>query len=174
MQGKGEMTDRRDHESRSTDETGTGHAQGAAFDSITNAPRRHLLETYPRQRDNGDERRYHDKRAGFFKCLPQDDRGEVDRDAYAMLLPALQTGEPADFEEISLSPDAERRLANPQAAYAFESDEPGLVGHRVAAGTPLRQPRDGRGDRRGVLAGADARGAVRLLRRRPQHRRCHQ
>jgi hypothetical protein len=73
-----------------------------------------------RQRSNGDEQRYPDKRASFFKCLPQNELGEVDLDAYAALLAALSTGRPADFEDIPLSSSAARKLANPQAAYAFD------------------------------------------------------
>ncbi len=91
-----------------------------AFRIRVDAALTHLREKLPRQHTNGDEERYRDKRASFFKCLPQDDLGEVDRHAYAHLLKALRRGKPADFEEIPLSIDAERRLANPQAAYAFD------------------------------------------------------
>lgn len=73
-----------------------------------------------RQRSNGDEQRYPDKRASFFKCLPQNELGEVDLDAFAALLAALRTGRPAGFEDIPLSSSAVRKLANPQAAYAFD------------------------------------------------------
>lgn len=72
------------------------------------------------QSSNGDEQRYPDKRASFFKCLPQNELGEVDLDAYAALRAALSTGRPADFEDIPLSSSAVRKLANPQAAYAFD------------------------------------------------------
>ena len=173
MQWKGEMIDRRDHESRSTDEIGTGREQGAASDSVPNASRRHLLETYPRQRDNGDERRYHDKRAGFFKCLPQDDLGEVDRDAYAMLLRALRTGEPADFETIPLSDAADRRLANPQAAYAFD-----LMSRDSWATQLPPAPRFNSAEIAAEIGEVYWRVLTRdipfRLRGRSQHRRCHQ
>lgn len=80
----------------------------------------HLHEEYPRQISNGDEEFYPDRRANFFKCLPQDDLGEVDPLAYEQFLAALRSGEPAVFEAIPLSNEAARKLANPQAAYAFE------------------------------------------------------
>jgi len=79
-----------------------------------------LRDDYPNHKDNGDETRYTDRRASFFKCLPQNDLGEVDGDAYRLYRKALYSGKPADFERIPLSPEAARRLANPQAAYAFD------------------------------------------------------
>ncbi|NNL65432.1 MAG: phosphoesterase [Myxococcales bacterium] len=84
------------------------------------AARLHLAERTPRKADNGDEQRYADQRASFSKTLPHDDLGEVDRSAYRALLRALASREPADFEAIPLSPQADRRLANPQAAFVFD------------------------------------------------------
>jgi membrane-associated phospholipid phosphatase len=86
----------------------------------TDAALDHFEETVPRQRNNGDEKRYRDKRANFFKCLPQNQLGEVARSAYADFLRALHSGDPADFDAIPLSNIAERGLVNPQAAYAFD------------------------------------------------------
>jgi hypothetical protein len=80
----------------------------------------HFREKSERQHSNGDEQLYADKRASFFKCLPQNELGEVDLGAYEALLAALWSGRPADFEDIPLSPSAVRKLANPQAAYAFD------------------------------------------------------
>lgn len=74
----------------------------------------------PPQPTNGDEAFYADRRASFFKCLPQNDLGEVDAAAYQSLLDALDSGDAADFDLIPLSAQADRRLANPVAAYAFE------------------------------------------------------
>lgn len=91
-----------------------------AFQIRKNAALRYLKEKEGLKRSNGDEERYTDKRANFFKGLPQNELGEVDLDAYAMLLKALDSGKPDEFEAIPLSPFAERRLANPQAAYAFD------------------------------------------------------
>jgi hypothetical protein len=80
----------------------------------------HLGEREPRQENNGDERRYADKRASFSKALPHDSLGEVDLSAYRALRDALGSGRPEDFDDVPLSSGAERRLANPQAAYAFD------------------------------------------------------
>jgi hypothetical protein len=80
----------------------------------------HLREQDPAQHSNGDEHRYADKRASFSKTLPHNDLGEVDPPAYHDLLEALNTGDPADFENIALSTAADRLLANPQAAYALD------------------------------------------------------
>ena len=71
-------------------------------------------------RSNGDEERYHDKRASFFKCLPQNELGEVDLDAFDRLGKALERGRPVDFARIPLSSSSVRKLANPQAAFAFD------------------------------------------------------
>jgi hypothetical protein len=85
-----------------------------------NAARVYLKEREILKRSNGDEERYGDKRANFFKGLPQNDLGEVDLFAYARLLKALDSGKPEAFEHIPRSKYASRRLANPQAAYAFD------------------------------------------------------
>ena len=90
------------------------------FQVRKNAALVYLKEKERLKRSNGDEERYTDKRANFFKGLSQNELGEVDLFAYAMLLKALDSGKPADFEAIPLSPFAERKLVNPQAAYAFD------------------------------------------------------
>jgi hypothetical protein len=69
-------------------------------------------------RANGDEERLPARIACFTKGLPHDPAGRVDPAAYDLLLRALTSGEPADFERIPLGGFA--RLANPQAAWAFE------------------------------------------------------
>lgn len=73
-----------------------------------------------RQENNGDEALYLDFRGSFTKALPHNHLGEVDPAAYQGLLNALESGEPSDFEQIQLSPQANRKLANPQGAYKFE------------------------------------------------------
>ncbi len=71
---------------------------------------------------NGDEYLYPNKIASFSKALPHNHLGEVDINAYWELTRALSTGNPEDFEYIPLGGAA--RLANPQAAYAFEMAGP--------------------------------------------------
>ena len=71
---------------------------------------------------NGDEKRYPNKIASFSKALPHNDLGEVDLDAYNQYIKALKSGDPDDFERIPLG--GERKLVNPQAAYAYEMAGP--------------------------------------------------
>ncbi len=89
-----------------------------AFLLRQNAALIHLHEKVGPQRNNGDEKRYPDRRANFSKGLPHNNLGEVDSGAYFRLLNALASGEPADFEAIPLGGTA--KLTNPQAAFAFD------------------------------------------------------
>lgn len=91
-----------------------------AFWIRTEAAERYRSEPLVEHRTNGDEERYPDKRASFFKCLPQNDLGEVNPSAYAAFLKAMRSGEPGDIDAIPLAAPAVRRLANPQAAFAFD------------------------------------------------------
>jgi len=91
-----------------------------AFQIRQDAAQDHLKEKSSPQANNGDEERYADKRACFSKTLPHNDLGEVDPKAYAALLSALASGDPDLFEQIPLAPQAEAKLNNPQATYAFE------------------------------------------------------
>lgn len=65
---------------------------------------------------NGDEQRYLNRIANFSKCLPHNDLGEVDGTAYHTLLDALSGT--ASCDAIPLG--GKVKLANPQAAFAFE------------------------------------------------------
>ncbi|MEZ5581841.1 MAG: hypothetical protein R3F37_02820 [Candidatus Competibacteraceae bacterium] len=98
--------------------------------------REHFFAELPSQLCNDDEALYADKRANFSKCLPHNDLGEVDPDAYQSLRTALETGDPADFDAIILAAEAGlgngQRLANPQAAYAFEMTGIGSHATRIA------------------------------------------
>jgi len=81
---------------------------------------------------NGDERRYENKIGSFSKALPHDANGEVDRAAFAALVHAMRTSDPADFEAIPLG--GPTKLVNPQAGFAF-----GYRGADAQA-TPVRVP----------------------------------
>ncbi|MEM9291107.1 MAG: vanadium-dependent haloperoxidase [Acidobacteriota bacterium] len=94
--------------------------QVRAFQVRNRAARKLFNATLADQECSGDDSLYSDRRASFFKTLPQDDLGEVDGAAYDAFLTALTSGDPADFEAIPQSVQADRGLANPQAAYAFE------------------------------------------------------
>jgi hypothetical protein len=68
---------------------------------------------------NADERIYPSRIGNYSKALPHiAPLDEVDPGAYKSLLDALASGEPSDFENIPLGGTA--KLANPQAAYAFD------------------------------------------------------
>jgi len=79
---------------------------------------RQLAGAFPERRTNGDEDAHPAGLANFTKTLPHNRLGEVDPDAYRTLLRALDSSRPADFDKVSLAGGA--RLANPQAAFAFE------------------------------------------------------
>jgi len=82
--------------------------------------------------DNGDEELYADKGATFTKCLPHDNFGRVDLNAYASLINALSTGNPSDFNAIPLG--GTRTLNNPQAGLAYDLE--GTDGHNLAVAPP--------------------------------------
>ncbi len=77
------------------------------------------------QTPNQDELIYSGKIANFSKCLPHNDLGEVDSNAYQQLLTAIDSAQAADYEAIPLGGTA--KLANPQAAEAFQLE--GLDSH---------------------------------------------
>ena len=71
---------------------------------------------------NSSEQSYPSMIANYSKCLPHNDLGEVDLDAYNALIHALETGDPRDFEAIPMGGVV--RLTNPQAALAFDLQGP--------------------------------------------------
>jgi hypothetical protein len=87
------------------------------------------LPSYP---TNGDETAYPSRMASFTKGLPHNDLGEVAPAAYAALLHAIHTTQPAAFEAIPLG--GKVPLANPQAAYAFALE--GLDPHQLECPAP--------------------------------------
>jgi hypothetical protein len=77
------------------------------------------------QATNGDEQKYSDKRASFGKSLEQQDSGLVNITAFNQMVTALQRGTSDGFLDITMGTDpVQRRLVNPQAAYAFNFDGP--------------------------------------------------
>lgn len=81
---------------------------------------------------NNDES-YADKRGSYHKLLPHTAIGEVVPAAYAELRAAIASGDPEDFEAITLDPASERQLITPQASLAYVTT--GLDPHfgRIAA-----------------------------------------
>lgn len=81
---------------------------------------------------NGDEARFPNRIGSYSKGLPHDHRGEVDRGAYMSMLTAFETGDPADFERITIGDGT--RLVNPQAGLAFDMQGPDS--HALAISPP--------------------------------------
>ena len=65
--------------------------------------------------DNGDEERYDNRIGSYSKGLPHEDDGEVNPEAYNVLLDVLQNG----GESTSIPMGGVLQLDNPEAAYAF-------------------------------------------------------
>lgn len=72
----------------------------------------------PPHTTNGDEDRYSDKCGTYTKALLQDGPGRVNLNAYRSFKAALNSGNPADFENIVLGGD--RKLTNPQSGLTFD------------------------------------------------------
>ena len=77
---------------------------------------------------NGDEDRYPNRIASYSKGLPHDGLGEVDSRAYDTLRRALRSGDPSDFERITLG--LGRKLTSPQAGLSFDLE--GADSHHLA------------------------------------------
>ncbi len=81
----------------------------------------YLTRTLPPQSRNDDEVIYNDRRAVFAKTTKHHPvQYEPLSVGYRSLLDALESGDPDDFDKIKLAPNAQRKLANPQAAYAYD------------------------------------------------------
>lgn len=81
---------------------------------------------------NGDECLYANKIANFSKGLLHNPLGEADLNSYNMYLKALSTGRVTDFVSIPLGGPV--KLANPQAAYAY--DFFGADSHKLSLAAP--------------------------------------
>lgn len=105
-----------------------------AFKIRVEAALRERAIPIPAHTDNGDEERYANKTGSFTKGLRHNTIGEVDGDAYAALVAAIQSGRFADFESLSQflgcpDPSRQRPLVNPESANAFdlEGTDPGQL-----------------------------------------------
>lgn len=72
----------------------------------------------PRHPNNNDEILYPNKIGNYSIALPHNQLGKVDINAYQTLIKALDSGNPDNFETLTLGGTA--KLVNPQAAYAFD------------------------------------------------------
>ncbi len=72
----------------------------------------------PNHPTNHDITRYPDQANTYTKCLPHDGFGRVDLNAFATMLTALNSGDPDDFEKITMG--GARTLNGPQGGFAFD------------------------------------------------------
>lgn len=93
---------------------------------------------------NGDEEALPGRIACFSKSLPHDRLGQVDPGSYELLLAALSSGAPRDFELIPIG--GKVKLANPQGAIAFN-----LVGPDAAQPALEPAPRFASAEQAGEL-----------------------
>jgi len=103
------------------DETAVGGAARAeqAYNIRLQAAVIQKISPLPDHPNNGDENRYQNRIGNYSKGLPHNSLGEVDQVAYNALLHALNTGNPDDFERITMG-DSQVQLKNPQAGLTFE------------------------------------------------------
>jgi hypothetical protein len=106
-----------------------------ASESYNNRRRAALTELdvpVPTQVTNGDENLYPNHIGSYSKGLVHNNIGEVDSASYRSLLEAVNSGEPALFEQIQLGGNSP--LVNPQAGLAFDLE--GTDSHQLVIGTP--------------------------------------
>jgi hypothetical protein len=121
--------------SANSDTLVTGDArQRASFKLRHAAAHAYLEQAVPAALVTGDEDRYADKRASFAKTLVHNDLGEPDPVNFQQFLEALATGSSDAFAQLPRSPEAQVKLNNPQAAYAF--DLAGLDGYATRTAPP--------------------------------------
>jgi hypothetical protein len=94
---------------------------------------------------NGDDARYAARWASHTKCMPHNGLGEVDATSYNTYLRAIESGDPAVFEQIPLA--GYLKLGNPQAAFAID-----LIGPDAATLALATPPRFDSAEQAGELA----------------------
>jgi hypothetical protein len=90
----------------------------------------------PSHPNNNDETDFPDLIGNYTKCLPHDSFGEVTVSAYNTLINALNTGNPTDFENITLG--LGRKLIDPQSGLAFDLE--GTDSHQLSNGSTANPP----------------------------------
>jgi hypothetical protein len=93
-----------------------------AWQARVDAARLERDQPFANHPTNGDEALYPNKIANYSKGLPHNLLGEVDIAAWNSLIRALTSGDPADFEDISINGSA--KLVNPQGGLAFAMEGP--------------------------------------------------
>ena len=101
----------------------TARRRAAAFEVRLDAAIQERDVTPPAQVNNGDEALYFNKLGNFSKGLPHNDLGEVDPNAYAKLLDAVNSGDMAKLEAVvmgSADPQLQLKFVNPLSGLAFD------------------------------------------------------
>ena len=96
---------------------GANRTEEAAGIRINTANAERRVSSVPHA-TNGDEERYSDKCGTYTKALLQDGPGRVNLNAYQSFRAALNSGNPADFENIVMGGD--RKLTGPQGGLTFD------------------------------------------------------
>ena len=110
-----------DHESGSARQRDGQKREKQAYQIRVQAAQRERDRGVPDHTTNGDEQLYPNKIASFSKGLPHNGLGEVDLAAFATLIQAVTSGDPADFENIATATRTDTgKLTDPQAGLAFE------------------------------------------------------
>lgn len=93
-----------------------------AYQLRVNAAFDNYVERVPCPQRNNDETLYASQNyfASFSKSLEHDMLGHVNATAYRLLLKAVETGNPSDWERVPRAPGATLQLKNPQASLAFD------------------------------------------------------
>ncbi len=103
-----------------------------SFENRVNAATREAQVPVPREITNGDERNFPNYIGNYSKGLVHNAIGEVTSSSYLSLLNAVNSGNPAAFEQIQLGGNTP--LVDPQAGLAFDLE--GTDSHQLAIGTP--------------------------------------
>src|ERR1700719_651064 len=115
-----------------TDEEGSSLRAGESFELRVNAAVHERTIPSPPQITNGDEFRYSNFVGNFSKGLAHSSTGEVDANAYHLLLQATRTGTSDAFESVPLGGTVE--LVNPLAGLAFDLE--GSDSHQLSIPPP--------------------------------------
>jgi hypothetical protein len=92
----------------------------------------HKHQAMPHHLTNGDENRYPSRIGNYSKGLPHNSFGEVDPAAYESLLRAIRSGDPDDFDAVTLG--GTNKLTSPQGGLAFDLE--GADSHELACPPP--------------------------------------
>lgn len=94
--------------------------RSSALDIRVEAAEVAAARPHPEHANNNDEANHGSFIGNYSKSLRHDSLGDPDPKSYGTLLRALQSEDPADFEEIELASATAVKLTNPQSGLAFD------------------------------------------------------